>query len=33
MVMLALAHGAKGIMFFWFESIPQVENRGSCVGT
>jgi hypothetical protein len=31
MVMLALAHGAKGIMFFWFESYPWVEDRGSCV--
>ena len=31
MVMLSLAHGAKGIMFFWFESIPWVEDRGSCV--
>jgi len=33
MVMLALAHGAKGIMFFWFESFLWVEDRGSCVGT
>ncbi|MCU0364603.1 MAG: hypothetical protein MUE93_02910 [Ignavibacteriaceae bacterium] len=32
MVSLALAHGAKGIIFLWFDSIPQYIDRLTCVG-